>query len=52
LDAAGVSEKARRFIAPVLGERQADHILRGCATAFASGQYGPLLGEIEAACSP
>jgi 2-methylcitrate dehydratase PrpD len=48
---AQVQEKFLRFVAPVLGKEKAERMLGRCNEAFASGEFAPLLAEIEAACS-
>jgi 2-methylcitrate dehydratase PrpD len=46
-DRARVRAKFLRFITPVLGAEKAEHIARLCSEAVASGQFAPLVSEIE-----
>jgi 2-methylcitrate dehydratase PrpD len=50
-DRARVREKFVRFVTPAIGGDKAGQVLARCDDALASGQFNPLLAEIEDACS-
>jgi 2-methylcitrate dehydratase PrpD len=50
-DRARVREKFLRFVQPVLGGKAAgERMLARCEEALATGQFAPLVGDIEQAC--
>jgi 2-methylcitrate dehydratase PrpD len=50
-DRARVHEKVLRFAEPVLGAEAAERVLARCRAALATGEFTPLLDEIEQTCS-
>lgn len=50
-DRARVREKLLRFVTPAIGAQRAEQVLARCGDVLASGQFAPLLAEIEDACS-
>jgi 2-methylcitrate dehydratase PrpD len=50
-DRAHVHEKFLRFVQPVLGAEAAERMLARCRAALATGEFTPLLDEIEQTCS-